>query len=85
MHTLILPYHLPDAEGHFGPFGGVFVPETLMPAIEQLGQEYEKAKNDPEFSWKLEDLLRTYCGRPTPLYYAERLTKALGGPHLLEA
>ncbi|HXL25931.1 MAG TPA: tryptophan synthase subunit beta [Chthoniobacterales bacterium] len=80
MHTLILPYQLPDAEGHFGPFGGVFVPETLMPAIEQLGQEYEKARNDPEFSWKLGDLLRTYCGRPTPLYFAERLTKELGGP-----
>jgi tryptophan synthase beta chain len=82
MPTLILPYQLPDAEGHFGPFGGVFVPETLMPAIEQLGQEYEKAKNDPEFSRKMEDLLRTYCGRPTPLYYAERLTKALGGPRI---
>src|ERR1700732_4229944 len=82
MHTLILPYQLPDAEGHFGPFGGVFVPETLMPAIEQLGQEYEKARNDPEFSWKLEDLLRTYCGRPTPLYFAERLTKELGGPRI---
>ena len=53
-----------------------------MPAIEQLGQEYEKAKNDPEFTWKLEDLLRTYCGRPTPLYYAERLTEALGGPRI---
>src|SRR4029077_17102068 len=79
MPTLILPYNQPDAEGHFGPFGGVFVPETLMPAIEQLGQEYEKARNDPEFSWKLEDLLRTYCGRPTPLYFAERLTKKLGG------
>src|SRR6267143_1441641 len=82
MHTLILPYQLPDAEGHFGPFGGVFVPETLMPAIEQLGQEYEKARNDPEFSWKLGDLLRTYCGRPTPLYFAERLTKELGGPRI---
>ena len=82
MHTLILPYRLPDVEGHFGPFGGIFVPETLMPAIEQLGQEYEKARNDPEFSWKLEDLLRTYCGRPTPLYFAERLTKALGGPRI---
>jgi tryptophan synthase beta chain len=82
MHTLILPYQLPDAEGHFGPFGGVFVPETLMPAIEQLGQEYEKARNDPEFAWKLEDLLRTYCGRPTPLYFAERLTKELGGPRI---
>jgi tryptophan synthase beta chain len=82
MQTLILPYQLPDAEGHFGSFGGVFVPETLMPAIEQLGEEYEKAKNDPEFSWKLEDLLRTYCGRPTPLYCAERLTKALGGPRI---
>src|SRR6266403_1829146 len=82
MHTLILPYQLPDAEGHFGTFGGVFVPETLMPAIEQLGQEYEKARNDPEFSWKLGDLLRTYCGRPTPLYFAERLTKELGGPRI---
>ena len=82
MHTLILPYQLPDAEGHFGPFGGVFVPETLMPAIEQLGQEYEKARNDPEFSWRLEDLLSTYCGRPTPLYFAERLTKELGGPRI---
>src|SRR4030081_3613749 len=82
MHTLILPYQLPDAEGHFGPFGGVFVPETLMPAIEQLGQEYQKARNDPEFAWKLEDLLRTYCGRPTPLYFAERLTKELGGPRI---
>ena len=82
MHTLILPYQLPDAEGHFGPFGGVFVPETLMPAIEQLGQEYEKARNDPEFSWKLGDLLRTYCGRPTPLYFAERLTEELGGPRI---
>src|SRR3984893_2419630 len=82
MQPLILPYQLPDAEGHFGPFGGVFVPETLMPAIEQLGQEYEKARNDPEFSWKLEDLLRTYCGRPTPLYFAERLTKELGGPRI---
>src|ERR1700716_913418 len=82
MHTLILPYQLPDAEGHFGPFGGVFVPETLMPAIEQLGQEYQKARNDPEFAWKLEDLLRTYCGRPTPLYFAERLTRELGGPRI---
>jgi tryptophan synthase beta chain len=82
MHTLILPYQQPDAEGHFGSFGGVFVPETLMPAIEQLGAEYARAKNDPEFSWKLDELLRTFCGRPTPLYFAERLTKALGGPRI---
>jgi tryptophan synthase beta chain len=82
MHTLILPYQLPDAEGHFGPFGGVFVPETLMPAIEQLEREYAKARNDPEFSRTLEGLLRTYCGRPTPLYFAERLTQTLGGPRI---
>jgi tryptophan synthase beta chain len=82
MQTMILPYRLPDAEGHFGPFGGIFVPETLMPAIGQLEKEYAEAQKDPQFAWTMQELLRTYCGRPTPLYFAERLTKDLGGPRI---
>src|SRR5246127_2128513 len=73
---------LPDEQGRFGTFGGVFVPETLMPAIEQLREEYTRAKADPHFRWQLEELLRTFCGRPTPLYFAERLTQKLGGPRI---
>src|ERR1700733_4869694 len=73
---------LPDEKGCFGVFGGVFVPETLMPAIEQLREEYTRDKADPQFRWKLEELLRTFCGRPTPLYFAERLTQKLGGPRI---
>jgi tryptophan synthase beta chain len=82
MQTMILPYRLPDAEGHFGPFGGIFVPETLMPAIGQLEKEYAEAQKDPQFAWTMQELLRTYCGRPTPLYFAERLTKDLAGPRI---
>jgi tryptophan synthase beta chain len=70
---------LPDARGHFGPYGGMFVPETLMSALDALTAEYEKAKNDPAFRSELEELLRNFAGRPTPLYLAERLTKTLGG------
>jgi tryptophan synthase beta chain len=73
---------LPDEQGRFGTFGGVFVPETLMPAIQQLREEYARAKADPHFQWQLEELLRTFCGRPTPLYFAERLTQKLGGPRI---
>jgi tryptophan synthase beta chain len=73
---------LPDAHGRFGRFGGVFVPETLMPAIDELREEYERAKADPEFLQQLQELLRTYCGRPTPLYFAERLTQSLRGPRI---
>ncbi|MBV9873550.1 MAG: tryptophan synthase subunit beta, partial [Verrucomicrobia bacterium] len=73
---------LPDGQGRFGNFGGVFVPETLMPAIEQLREEYARAKADPHFQWQFEELLRTFCGRPTPLYFAERLTQKLGGPRI---
>jgi tryptophan synthase beta chain len=82
-HTIeIDKAQLPDARGRFGRFGGVFVPETLMPAIDELREEYERAKTDPEFLQQLQELLRTYCGRPTPLYFAERLTKSLGGPRI---
>jgi tryptophan synthase beta chain len=70
---------LPDARGHFGPYGGMFVPETLISALEDLAREYEKAKNDPAFQNELSILLRDFAGRPTPLYFAERLTQKLGG------
>ncbi|HZJ17861.1 MAG TPA: pyridoxal-phosphate dependent enzyme, partial [Chthoniobacteraceae bacterium] len=70
---------LPDRHGHFGRFGGMFVPETLMTALIELAEEYEKAKADPAFETELAGLLRDYCGRPTPLYFAERLTEELGG------
>ncbi|MGI8482523.1 MAG: tryptophan synthase subunit beta [Chthoniobacterales bacterium] len=70
---------LPDARGHFGPYGGMFVPETLMAALGELTTEYERAKNDGAFQRELDNLLRDFAGRPTPLYLAERLTKQLGG------
>src|SRR5277367_334168 len=70
---------LPDAHGHFGPYGGMFVPETLMTALNELTEEYAKAKNDAAFQAELAALLKEYAGRPTPLYFAERLTRELGG------
>ena len=70
---------VPDAHGHFGPYGGRFVPETLVSALEELEQEYQKARTDPEFRREFSSLLADYCGRPTPLYFAERLTQQLGG------
>ena len=70
---------LPDAHGHFGVYGGMFVPETLMTALHELAAEYERAKGDPHFRNQLAQLLHDFAGRPTPLYFAERLTKKLGG------
>ena len=70
---------LPDSTGHFGQFGGMFVPETLMAPLQELATAYEAAKADPAFHAELDDLLHNYCGRPTPLYFAERWTKLLGG------
>ncbi|MFT5881907.1 MAG: tryptophan synthase beta chain [Crocinitomicaceae bacterium] len=70
---------LPDASGHFGTYGGMFVPETLMAPLQELTAQYEQAKADPEFQKELDYLLRQYAGRPTPLYYAERWTELLGG------
>ncbi|MCP4184390.1 MAG: tryptophan synthase subunit beta [Hyphomicrobiales bacterium] len=69
----------PDENGHFGIFGGRYVAETLMPLILELEQAYEEAKNDPEFHAELANLHKHYTGRPSPLYFAERLTKHLGG------
>ena len=70
---------LPDARGHFGPYGGMFVPETLMSPLEDLAAEYERAKADPAFQQELDALLGDFAGRPTPLYFADRLTNKLGG------
>ena len=69
----------PDANGHFGEFGGRYVAETLMPLILELEQAYIAAKADPAFQAELDDLLKHYVGRPSPLYFAERLTDELGG------
>ena len=76
------PYTQPDERGRFGDFGGQYVPETLMPALDQLTSEYARAKGDPEFARALDDLARNYVGRPTPLYRAENLGRELGGTRI---
>ncbi|HWQ95032.1 MAG TPA: tryptophan synthase subunit beta [Gammaproteobacteria bacterium] len=70
---------LPDANGHFGPYGGRFVAETLMQPLEELRLAYERYKNDPEFIAEFEHDLKHYVGRPSPLYFAQRWSKQLGG------
>src|SRR5216684_7981056 len=70
---------LPDAYGHFGPYGGRYVAETLMPALIELEDVYRSCRRDPEFRRELRTLLQEYVGRPTPLYFASRLTEQLGG------
>jgi tryptophan synthase beta chain len=70
---------LPDALGHYGPFGGRYVPETLMPVLIELERKYAEVGSDPSFAADLEHLLREYVGRPTPLFRADRLAAALGG------
>jgi tryptophan synthase beta chain len=72
-------YAMPDAEGRFGPYGGRFVAETLMPLVLELNQAYEATKADPSFQAELDDFLTHYVGRPSPLYFAERLTAHHGG------
>jgi tryptophan synthase beta chain len=69
----------PTTAGRFGPYGGRYVPETLMAALEELEREYKKAKRDRKFQNRLDELLRQYAGRPTPLFFAQRLTAKLGG------
>ena len=73
---------LPDKKGHFGQFGGRYVPETLMPALLELEQAYEHYRRDREFRQEYEYYLRQYVGRPNPLYFAEKLTKKLGGARI---
>lgn len=72
----------PDERGHFGRFGGKFVPETLIGCLEELAAAYATWRNDPEFLNELTQYARTYVGRPTPLYFASRLTRDLGGPRI---
>ena len=75
-HSSTAPKSVP---GRFGVYGGRYVPETLMAALEELEREYDKAKRDPKYQKRLDLLLRTYAGRPTPLFFARRLTEKLGG------
>lgn len=77
-----IPYNLPDARGHFGPFGGRFVAETLMAPLEELSEAYEQAMADPAFVQQLDEELRQYVGRPSPLYYAKRWSEELGGARI---
>jgi|TARA_B100000767_G_scaffold270672_1_gene294816 tryptophan synthase beta chain len=72
-------YDLPDAFGHFGQFGGTFVAETLVEALDELRDMYDKVKDDPEFLNEFHHDLKHFVGRPSPIYYAERLTKQIGG------
>ncbi len=71
-------YSLPDARGHFGPYGGKYIPETLIPAVAELERIYEEARNDPTFQAEFQELLAQYSGRPTPLYHARRISAELG-------
>ena len=68
----------PDSHGHFGPYGGMFVPETLMEPLNELSRVYKQVRKDPEFRKELQYYLREYVGRPTPLYFAEHMTEKLG-------
>src|SRR6516165_2800344 len=70
---------LPDALGRFGAFGGRFVPETLMDALNRLAEAYDEARSDPAFRARLDGYLADYVGRPSPLFFAERLTRLAGG------
>ena len=72
-------FSLPDQHGRFGPYGGAFVPETLAHPLQQLTAAYEETKNDPAFQKELNEQLNSFAGRPTALYFAERLTRELGG------
>jgi tryptophan synthase beta chain len=76
------PYNLPDERGHFGPYGGVFVAETLMYPIEELNRAYQHYIKDPEFLAELDHDLKHYVGRPSPIYHAERLSRHLGGAQI---
>jgi tryptophan synthase beta chain len=77
-----LPYNLPDARGHFGPYGGVFVAETLIRALGELKEQYARYQNDPEFVAEFERELAHYVGRPSPVYHAARWSERLGGAQI---
>ena len=75
-------YNFPDHKGHFGPYGGVFVPETLIHALEDLRDNYEKLKNTPSFMEEFHNDLKHFVGRPSPVYYAKRFSEMLGGAQI---
>jgi tryptophan synthase beta chain len=76
------PQSMPDAHGRFGPYGGRYVPETLVAPLEELERAYAEARKDPKFQSELDSLLRNFAGRPTPLQFASRLSEHLGGPRI---
>jgi tryptophan synthase beta chain len=78
----LMRYNLPTSDGRFGRFGGRYVPETLMEALSDLEESYLRLRDDPSFRRELDYMLREYAGRPTPLYYAENLTRMVGGARI---
>jgi tryptophan synthase beta chain len=82
MYEALKAYNLPDAKGHFGPYGGVFVAETLMHALDELRTQYERMRNDAGFVAEFESELKHYVGRPSPVYHARRLTQHAGGAQI---
>lgn len=81
-NNLSTPYNMPDARGHFGPYGGMFVAETLMLPLKELNEAYQRYLRDPEFIAELDADLTHYVGRPSPLYFAERWTREMGGARI---
>jgi tryptophan synthase beta chain len=79
MYEGVTAYNLPDAKGHFGPYGGVFVAETLIHALDELRTQYDEMRRDPEFIAEFESELKHYVGRPSPVYHAKRLSQHCGG------
>ena len=77
-----IPYELPDAAGHFGPYGGSFVAETLIHALDELREQYARYRNDPAFVAEFESELKHYVGRPSPVYHARRWSEKLGGAQI---
>ena len=82
MQMADVPYDLPDARGHFGPYGGVFVAETLIRALDELRVQYAHYRDDPDFIAEFEDELAHYVGRPSPVYHAKRLSEKAGGAQI---
>ena len=83
MQMADIPYDLPDARGHFGPYGGVFVAETLIRALDELKEQYARFRKDPGFVAEFEDELAHYVGRPSPVYHAKRLSEKAGGAQIV--
>jgi len=81
-HSTVKDYNFPDDKGHFGPYGGIFVAETLMESIEELNEAYAKYMQDPDFLAELDADLHDYVGRPSPVYHAQRLSKETGGAQI---